>query len=627
MISVANVSKSYPGKVLFEDLSFTMSKGERMGLVGRNGCGKSTLLKIIIGEIQPDSGRVVFPKGYRVGYLSQHLEFKHSTVFEECCEGLEVYEHYKAERILQGLGFTDEGLNKSPLSFSGGYQLRINLAKCILQEPDLLILDEPTNYLDLLSLRWLKDYLMTYPGEIILITHDQYFMDRVITHTFGIAYGEGKKIKGSSQKYYDQIQIENEILTKSKANQDQKIKEMERFIERFRAKASKASLAQSKMKALEKIDVISLKDDEQTLGFHFSYAPTPARRLLKAENLSFAYTEGEWLYKNISFELTPTDRIAIVGQNGKGKTTLLRQLAQELTHQPDEVWLHPQTKIGFYHQTNKKDLSLNSTVAEEIASTNPLLTLTEVRAICGAVMFSGDDALKKIGVLSGGEQARVLLGKILAFPNNCLLLDEPTNHLDRDAVENLGDEVKSFQGPVVFVTHHEGLLHKLATHLIYFKNGQAHMFAGTYQEFLDKIGWEDESLSKKKNVNSDLNEVGGKSKASKSSNSNDNLDKSVSSECSGVSDGPVRTPAEQQEIRKKTNRLKKKMETLEEEILKIEEDLESKNNDLEKIFMSSEGDKNTLISEHYKVVGQIQSGLQQKYSDLETLMLELESLH
>lgn len=185
MISVSNISKSYPGKVLFEDLSFTMSKNERLGLVGRNGCGKSTLLKIIIGELQADSGQVVFPKGYRLGYLSQHLEFTQNTVLEECCEDLEVFEHYKAERILEGLGFTKEGLQKNPLSFSGGYQLRINLAKCILGEPDLLILDEPTNYLDLLSLRWLKDFLLSYNGEVILITHDQYFMDQVITHTLG----------------------------------------------------------------------------------------------------------------------------------------------------------------------------------------------------------------------------------------------------------------------------------------------------------------------------------------------------------------------------------------------------------------------------------------------------------
>lgn len=601
MISVSNLTKSYPGKVLFENLSLTISKGERLGLVGRNGCGKSTLLKMIVGEIQPDAGRVVFPKGYRVGYLSQHLEFTKPSVLEECCEGLEVYEHYKAERILQGLGFTEEGLQQSPQSFSGGYQLRINLAKCILQEPDLLILDEPTNYLDLLSLRWLKDYLIGYPGEIILITHDQYFMDQVITHTFGIYQGEGKKIKGSSQKYYDQIKLEQEILIKSKANQDQKIKEMERFIERFRAKASKAALAQSKMKALEKMEVIELKDDEQTLGFHFTYAPTPAKRLLKAENLSFAYKPNEWLYQNISFELAPGDRVAIVGQNGKGKTTLLRHLAQEITNQHEEVWLHPQTKIGFYHQTNKKDLNLNATVAEEIAATNPLLTLTEVRGICGAVMFSGDDALKKIGVLSGGEQARVLLGKILAFPNNCLLLDEPTNHLDRDAVENLGEEILKFPGPVVFVTHHEGLLHKLATHLIYFKEGQAHVFAGTYQDFLDKVGWEDSPPGIKKS-------------------SSEGAEKSTTK--SNDTEGPQRTAAEHQEYRKKMNRLKKKIENLEDEIFKMEELLEEKNKDLEAIFMSNEGDKNTLISEHYKSVGHIQTELQQKYDELDILLKE-----
>lgn len=589
MISVSNVSKAYPGKVLFEDLSFTMSKGERLGLVGRNGCGKSTLLKIIIGELQADSGKVVFPKGYRLGYLSQHLEFNQPTVLQECCENLEVYEHYKAERILEGLGFTKEGLEKSPQSFSGGYQLRINLAKCILGEPDLLILDEPTNYLDLLSLRWLKDFLLTYPGEVLLITHDQYFMDQVITHTLGIHQQQAKKIKGPSQKYYDQVQLEYEILVKSKANQEQKIKEMERFVERFRAKASKATQAQSKMKAIEKIEVIELKDQDQSLGFKFSYLPTPAKRLLKAEGLSFAYTPGEWLYKDLYFELTPTDRIAIVGQNGKGKTTLLRHLAQEITNAKDEVWMHPQTKIGFYHQTNKKDLNLNSTIAEEIAETNPLLTITQVRAICGAVMFAGDEALKKINVLSGGEQARVLLGKILAYPNNCLLLDEPSNHLDRDAVEKLGDEVNKFEGPVVFVTHHEGLLHKLATHLIYFKNGQAHFFAGTYQDFLDKVGWADDEPQAKKEVAS------------------------------------VKSAAEHQEQRKKINRLKKSIENLENDILKMEEELDQDNQKLEQIVMSDAKDKNQLISEHYKFVGQKQTALQQKYAELEALNTELAS--
>ncbi len=587
MLSVSNISKSYPGKVLFEDLSFTMSKNERLGLVGRNGCGKSTLLKIIIGELQADSGQVVFPKGYRLGYLSQHLEFHKNTVLEECCEGLEVFEHYKAERILEGLGFTKEGLEKSPLSFSGGYQLRINLAKCILQEPDLLILDEPTNYLDLLSLRWLKDFLMSYQGEVLLITHDQYFMDQVITHTLGIHQQQAKKIKGPSQKYYDQVQMEYEILVKSKANQEQKIKEMEKFVERFRAKASKATQAQSKMKAIEKIEVIELKDQDQSLGFKFTYQPTPAKRLLKAENLSFAYNPGEWLYQNLSFELTPSDRVAIVGQNGKGKTTLLRQLAQELTNLKDEVWLHPQTKIGFYHQTNKKDLNLNSTVADEIAQTNTLLTLTQVRAICGAVMFTGDDALKKISVLSGGEQARVLLGKILASPNNCLLLDEPSNHLDRDAVEKLGDEVNKFPGPVVFVTHHEGLLYKLATHLIYFKNGQAHMFAGTYQEFLDKVGWEDDSSTAVKEV------------------------------------ATLKSAFEHQEQRKKHNRLKKILTKLEDEILTMEEALEKDNAKLEAIVMSDAKDKNQQIADHYKVVGQKQSQLQEKYTELEKINKQL----
>jgi len=500
VLNVSSLAKSFAGRQLFSDVSLTMTKNEVLGLVGRNGCGKSTLTKIVLGLEVADEGTVTLPRGYRAGHLDQHISFTEKTLLDEACKGLpesRKLETYLAEKILFGLGFTDEDMVKDPYVFSGGYQLRVNLAKCLLSEPDLLILDEPTNYLDILSINWMKGVIKKYKGEVILITHDKEFMDSVITHTGGIHRGNFKKIKGNTNKYYTQLEQEEEIFEKTRVNQERKKQELEKFVERFGAKASKAAQAQSKLKQLQKMDILEKLDDEKSLGFKFSFSSIPAKILLRATNLNFGFDEP--LIKDLSFDVGIKDRIGIIGKNGKGKTTLLNLISgHHKLPEDSELNFHPEVKTNYYQQTNRKNLDPNLTIAEEIAAENPNLSITQSRQICGAMMFPGDDAGKKIKVLSGGEQSRVLLGKVIAKSCNLLLLDEPTNHLDIESIEALITQTKKFEGPVVFVTHNEDFLNRVATKLIYFKDGKTVFFDGKYKEFLKKVGWsEDESSSSK----------------------------------------------------------------------------------------------------------------------------------
>lgn len=499
MINVSGLSKAYSGRELFSDISFSLGKNEVLGLVGRNGCGKSTMTKIILDLEEADDGVVTFPRGYTAGHLDQHIEFTKKTLVDEACTALppeRKLETYLAEKTLFGLGFTAKDLQKDPYVFSGGYQLRINLAKCLLSEPNLLILDEPTNYLDILSINWMKTVIKKYKGEVIIITHDKGFMNSVVTHTGGIHRGSFKKIKGTTDKYYEQLILEEEIFEKTRVNQVKKKQELEKFIDRFGAKASKAAQAQSKMKQLNKMEVLDKLDGEQNLGFRFSHSSTPAKTLMKAENLNFGFDEP--LIKNLSFDIKNGDRIGVIGKNGKGKTTLLNLLYGMFDFPAgSKVTIHPDCEINYYQQTNRKNLDPNLTIHEEISAENPKLSLTQSRQICGAMMFPGDDAKKKIKVLSGGEQSRVLLGKVIATSCNVLFLDEPTNHLDLESIESLIQEVDKFAGPVVFVTHSEEFLKRVATKLIYFKNDETIFFDDDYREFLTKVGWDDVPIRKK----------------------------------------------------------------------------------------------------------------------------------
>ncbi len=494
MIQINNLIKSYGTRTLFENLNLKLSAGQKIGFVGRNGSGKSTLFKIILGEESYDEGEIVIPRNYRIGTLRQHLHFTHKTVREECASvltGDAQHEVYRVEKILFGLGFTLDDLDKDPLSFSGGYQIRLNLVKLLVTEPNLLLLDEPTNYLDIVSLRWLGSFIRAFEGEVILITHDRDFMDSVSTHTMGLRRRNVSIIKGNSHKYYEMMESEDELYVKTKINHDKKREELIDFVARNKARASTAVMAQSKQKELDKMGYMESLEGEKDLSFSFSYRPTPAKVIMEVKNLSFGYTADELLFQNLSFSLEKNKCLAIIGKNGKGKSTLLNSMAGVLTP-AGEILTHPSTAIAHFGQTNIDRLDKNRTTAEEIQSADNTLQNVRIRGICGTMMFSGDDADKKISILSGGERSRVMLGKIIATPANLLFLDEPTNHLDMQSIDSLCDAVKRFEGSVVIVTHSEMLLRELADQLIIFREGGACFFDGTYDQFLEKIGWDEE---------------------------------------------------------------------------------------------------------------------------------------
>ena len=496
MIKINQLSKSYFARELFADVSLQMNAGERLGLVGRNGHGKTTLFRLILGEEEPDAGEITIPRNYRIGHLEQHLRFTRATILEEAALGLpeeESHSIYKAEAILSGLGFAPSDFEKAPGEFSGGFQIRINLAKLLLSEPDLLLLDEPTNYLDITSVRWITRFLSNFRGEVMLISHDRDFMDKVTTHTAVIHRQKVRKFEGGTAKAYVQIVLEDEIHEKTRANEEKKRAQAEAFINRFRAQASKAKLVQSRIKMLERLPKLDELAAIESLDFEFRHAPFSAKTLLEARDLSFGYTPDYILFRGLNLIVNARDRFGVIGNNGKGKSTLLNVISGGLAPMTGAIRAHPDMKLGYFGQTNIQRLDPKLTVEEEIERTNPALSRTQVRNICGTMMFGGDLALKKVAVLSGGEKSRTLLGKILAHPSNLLLLDEPNNHLDMESIDALIDSLQNFPGTVLMVTHNERILRALATKLIVFHRGKAEVFHSSYDEFLEKIGWEEES--------------------------------------------------------------------------------------------------------------------------------------
>lgn len=500
MLQVVNVEKSYGERTLFRELSFALTPRERLALVGRNGSGKSTLLRMILGEEAPDTGSITFPKDYRVGHLSQHLHFTMPTVRSEVCRGLPPErsdEEYKADIILSGLGFSEHELDRPPGEFSGGFQIRIELARVLLSEPQLLLLDEPTNYLDIVSARWLERFLRQWPGEIIMISHDRSFLDSVSTHTMIIHRGKARRVSGGTQKLYDLIREEEVVYEQTRLNQEKKRKEAEQFIAKFKAKAGTASLAQSRMKMLAKMEIGEELADIPELDFNFTALPFPGKTLLEAERLSFAFPPKDetgtpfQILEDFSLVVKPGDRIGVIGKNGRGKSTLLRVLVGELTPQHGALRSSPHTRTGYFGQTNIQRLTGRLTVEEEIGSSNHQLSRTRIRSIAGTMMFTGDDALKRIEVLSGGERSRVLLGKLIAQPSNLLLLDEPTNHLDLESINALVESLEIYDGAVLLVTHDEFMLRALATRLVIFSERGVEVLEGTYEDFLARGGWGD----------------------------------------------------------------------------------------------------------------------------------------
>ena len=408
MIVVDNLSKSYAKQTLFESISFKVNRKERVGVVGRNGHGKTTLFRLITGEEEADSGTITMPRNYRIGYVAQRLDFRADTVRGEASRGLGAEasgEMWRVEKVLAGLGFDPKALDRPPAELSGGYQVRLNLARVLLSDNQMLLLDEPNNYLDITSIRWLERFLVDWPGELMLITHDRSFMDKVVTHVLGIHRQKARKVAGDTAKYYSQIAMEEEVYEKTRQNDERKQKEMDLFISRFRAKARLAGMVQSRIKSLEKMEkkdkLVAIKDLEFTFiekRFHHKYAMT-------LDGVTFGYEPGKPVVRNLNISIGAHDRVFVIGRNGKGKTTLLKLMAGVLEPEAGEVVSPQSVAVGYYEQTNVSSLVDANTVLDEIACANVAQDPKLPRLIAGAMMFEGDDALKPIRVLSGGRRA------------------------------------------------------------------------------------------------------------------------------------------------------------------------------------------------------------------------------
>ena len=630
MIQIQNVTKSFGVQVLLDGASLLIGDHERVGLVGRNGCGKSTLFKMILGQECLDGGNIDIPKKYTLGYLQQHLNFTHATVHEEACSVLKPnedgwLEEHKVEAILFGLGFDEESMHKSPMLLSGGFQIRLNLAKVLAAEPDMLLLDEPTNYLDIVSMRWLSRFLRSWKGEVLLITHDHHFMDEVCTHTAGIFRHKIRKVKGTVEKLRETIAEEEEVAQRTQENEAKKKEQLEKVIERFRYKAAKAAMVQSKIKAAAKLATGERLTHERNLEFSFTEAGFPGKRMLQIKGISFAYPNkgedgtvqgmGPELITDLTMEVFKGDRIAVIGPNGRGKTTLLNLIAKELQPTAGEISYNPNLQINYFGQTNINRLNLDNTVEEEIASAiEEVSQKSRARGLAGLMMFSGDAALKKVKVLSGGERSRVLLGKILASACNMLLLDEPTNHLDMESIESLIDALEDYEGTALVVTHDEELLHAFANRLVVFDGGTCRIFEGTYADFLEKVGWSSEKKpggANSANIKVSNIDVKGDSGANRADNA---------------------APSAKEDRKARADYIaerSKVIKPLEKKLAKIEEDIakaEALGGELEaKLVAASESGDGNAITAIAKDMDDNKKAVDSLYEDWEKTSAELES--
>ncbi|OFZ73000.1 MAG: hypothetical protein A3K03_08645 [Bdellovibrionales bacterium RIFOXYD1_FULL_44_7] len=496
MIDILNITKQYGSKVLFEDATLHISERCRAGLIGPNGSGKTTLFRLILGIENSDSGNISCPRSLAIGYLSQEvpkssdrtvlaevmkmdgrrenlllakreLETRFSKINSEDIspdldrygriqEELEHLDEYRiearAKEILMGIGFKTSDFDRSLSEFSGGWLMRAALAKLLLMDPDLLLLDEPTNHLDLESLLWLEEFLNSFGGAIVTISHDTEFLNRTVNKVFEIDQRQIVTYKGNIDAYRLQKEERLKILRAQYTGQQAKIAEMERFIARFRAKATKARQAQSRIKALEKIERIELPEDHSTVRFRFPPAPHSGKEVVTLTDLSAGYA-AKTVFKNLNWTIKRGSRHLIAGVNGAGKTTLLKLLSGQLDPQIGSLRFGHEVKIGYYAQHQTDALDLKKTVLEELQSVSGDLPITRIRTIAGAFLFSGDAVEKRCSILSGGEKARVVMAKLLLSPVNFLLLDEPTNHLDIESRNVLLDALTDYEGTLCIVSH------------------------------------------------------------------------------------------------------------------------------------------------------------------------------
>ncbi len=553
MYSVNDLLVEFPGRILFDRIGFVVNARDRIGLVGRNGAGKSTLMKILAGTDKSYSGSVAFPKDKKVGYLVQERSFTSSkTVYEEAETAFEElhrlnaesdsvtiamnertdYEsaeytklserlheiserlnmmggsHYgeAIEKVLKGLGFQREEMFKPMTEFSGGWQMRVELAKLLLSRPDLLLLDEPTNHLDIESIQWLESYLQNYPGAVILVSHDRVLLDNVTTRTLEVQQGRLYDYPAAYSDYVELRQQRIELQNAELKNQQKEVEQIEAFVERFRYKASKAKQVQSRIKMLDKFENIGIDaTDNSKMVFRFSPARESGKIVVEAQNVAKAFGEKK-VIDPFDFIIAKNERIAFVGQNGQGKTTLLKMIVGDIPYD-GILKLGHNVLLGYFAQNQTEKLNRNLNVFETLEEVADNDTRTKLRNILGSFLFGGEDIEKKVSVLSGGEKTRLALAKMLLQPINFLVLDEPTNHLDMAAKDVLKNALLHFNGTLIVVSHDRDFLSGLTTRIFEFRNKRIRQVDDSISELMELRKKEELAIIAKNNVSSSEKEL------------------------------------------------------------------------------------------------------------------------
>ena len=527
LLNIINLNLLLSQKEIFKNLNLQVEKGDRIGLIGPNGSGKTTLLRIITNEMRPDSGEMTLTSGSRLGYLSQDVGEKLSgpllqsivdsipgrrMIREEIrkmevslngsVNGTEqirlaerltelhhemtnldtVYPSHRAEKILAGLGFKEDNFSEPVSKLSGGWRMRASLASILYQAPDLLLLDEPTNHLDLPSVIWLEQFLGEFKGAIILVCHDREFLNRQINRVVSFEPEGIRNYRGNYDQYLKAREDENNRLDAMARNQEQKVKDAKKFIERFRTKATKARQAQSKIKLLKKMEVVNTHKTQKSIRFSFPEVTQSSRNVLTIRSLSKSFG-GKKLYEEIDLNVFRGERIGLIGPNGYGKTTLLRIIGGELSGDKGNISQGHNVEMSYYAQHHSEMLDQRKTILEEVYQVVPHESVSFVRGICGAFLFSGEDVDKPVKVLSGGEKARVSLAKILIKPGNLLIMDEPTNHLDLISSEILIDALDKYTGTLLFVSHNQSFINRLATKIWDIRDRHIIEYPGTLKEY------------------------------------------------------------------------------------------------------------------------------------------------
>ncbi len=494
VITLRNVSKTFGTQLLLDTVSLQINENDRFALVGPNGAGKSTLFKLIMGAEAPDDGEIALRSGVRFGYLPQETaHFSGKPVLEEMIGEATVDNHHeaKAKKILIGLGFRTSDFTRPVSELSGGWQMRVAIARLLLEEPDLLMLDEPTNHLDLESLLWFQSYLQNYRGAIFLISHDREFINAVVSRIVEVRDHHLNVYTGTYEDYIEQRRREGENLIAAYNRQQKEIQELEDFISKFRAKASTASRAQAKIKYLEKMERIELPEELQTVGFGFPQPARSGQNVLVLKDIRQSYDGKTFVYNGLDLTLERGQRIALVGPNGAGKSTLLKLLAGILPFQSGERKEGYNVECGYFSQHRAEMFEPGRTVLEEACRTRRSHSEQSIRTVLGSFLFRGDTVFKKVDVLSGGEKSRLGLARLLLDPPNLLLMDEPTTHLDMASVEVLIQALKKFEGTLCFISHDVYFIRQLANQILHVKQGKTTHYPGDYDYFLHKKALEE----------------------------------------------------------------------------------------------------------------------------------------